>query len=987
MAATTHAGRYDALDGDVLEPQPSSWQRGWASWRVALRLARRDLRRHRGRNALITVMVGLPVALLVGGTSLYASYQVTGAERIPFVMGASQALLTPGSEHVVSQQPDGQLTGSTDTSATPIPGWAPGSEAAALEALTGGRVTAVANAVLRIRVDRKVIPVTVLGIGAPSDPTAVGIVTLTSGRWPAGADEVIVTAAGAQRGLPTFGSLTAVLPTGGTTTYTIVGTGSGYRDGFSGPEAVDVVSLPAALPNASPASSPGVGVVGGTSYLLDRASLVTWSDVQRLNGYGILVASREVIAHPPPPEHAPMGTNGSNAGSELAFVGMLAVALMVLTCLLAGPAFAVSAARQRRTLALAASNGATQAQLRRTVLAQALVLGVLAALVYGTLGLLAAAVGQQIGHALSPSRLFGPFDVPWAQVSLVVAAAVVSSVVASLIPARGLARIDVVAAIRGAVTPQPIRRRIPWIGVLVVGIGAATTVFAGLPRGLANPNDPATLNNDNLYGWVLVAGSVLLVIGALLAVPALLLGVARMSTRLPFWVRMATRDSARQRGRATATVAAVLGGSAVLSTALVLLASQGAYNEKHYQPQLPPGTGLVLAGFTGPAGPSTPVAHIRDIIAGVAPAIRVTERSRVDFADNWIQVGNGGGTSASVTQQIQAVRTGCPVDELASVLKDGMRGGNDPCLSIGTQGWGTGGITVLEPQDLATALPMDAQQSAAVAAGAIVVADNAPGQAPDARYTTGPPPSVVDVVNGTVTFVTVSRSKDLNTLTVQRTQSVPAIVVPRSAMKAAFPRELVGGVVTASTAQALGWPVVPNQILIKDPAGPITTDDQHRLQDALQEQLGDATVYVERGYQPVDAIVIAIAIGLVSVLILAATLIATVLSQIEAAPLFGTLAAVGATRGTRRAWSAASAGSLALVGAVVGILVGLVPGIALAATTTGTQWADNVRTTITPTIVIPFLPLVLTAIGAPAVAAAIAWICVRRAPTMTRRLN
>lgn len=986
MAVTTQAGRHGTLDSDVLEPQPSSWQRGWASWRVALRLARRDLRRHRGPNALITLMVGLPVALLVGGTTLYASYQVTGAERVPFVMGASQALLTPGSDHVVSQQPDGQSTGPTDTASTPIPGWAPGSEPAALEALTGGRVTAVANAVLRIRVDRRVFPVTVLGIEAPGTPAAVGIVTLTSGRWPTGSDEVIVTTAGAQRGLPTSGSLTAVLPTGGTTTYTVVGTGSGYRDGFSGPETVDLVSLPAALPNASPASSPGVGVLGGTSYLLDRASPVTWSEVQRLNSYGILAASREVIDHPPPPEDTPIG-NGSNAGSELAFVGMLAVALLVLTCLLAGPAFAVSAARQRRTLALAASNGATQAQLRRTVLAQALVVGVLAALVYGTLGLLAAAVGQQIGHTLSPSRLFGPFDVPWAQVSLVVAAAVVSSVVASLLPARGLARIDVVAAIRGAVTPQPIRRRIPWIGVLVVGIGAATTVFAGLPRGLADPNDPATLNNDNLYGWVLVAGSVLLVIGALLVVPALLLGIARLSTRLPFWVRMATRDSARQRGRATATVAAVLGGSAVLSTALVLLASQGAFNEKHYQPQLPPGTGLVLAGFTGPAGPSTPVAQVRDVIAGVAPAIRVTERSRVDFADNWIQVGNGGGTSASVTQQIQAVRTGCPVEELASALKDGMRGENDPCLSIGTQGWGTGGITVLEPQDLATALPMDAQQTAAVAAGAIVVADNGPGQAPDARYTTGQPLSVVDVANGAVTFVTVRRSIDLDTLTVQRTQSVPAVVVPRAAMKAAFPRELVGGVITSSTAHALGWPVVPNQILIKDPAGPITADDQHRLQDSLQEQLGDATVYVERGYQPVDAIVIAIAIGLVSVLILAATLIATVLSQIEAAPLFGTLAAVGATRGTRRAWSAASAGSLALVGAVVGILVGLVPGIALAATTTGTQWADNIRTTITPTIVIPFLPLMLTAIGAPAVAAAIAWICVRRAPTMTRRLN
>ena len=47
--------------------------------------------------------------------------------------------------------------------------------------------------------------------------------------------------------------------------------------------------------------------------------------------------------------------------------------LFILTTLLVGPAFAVSAARQRRTLALAATNGAETRQLRRTVLAQALV--------------------------------------------------------------------------------------------------------------------------------------------------------------------------------------------------------------------------------------------------------------------------------------------------------------------------------------------------------------------------------------------------------------------------------------------------------------------------------------------------------------------------------------------------------------------------------------------------------------------------------------
>ena len=84
----------------------------------------------------------------------------------------------------------------------------------------------------------------------------------------------------------------------------------------------------------------------------------------------------------------------------------MAIGLLLETTLLVGPAFAVSAARQRRTLALAASNGATTAQLRRTVLAQALVLGVLAALVGAVVGVLGAwaVIRLSLIHISEPTR-------------------------------------------------------------------------------------------------------------------------------------------------------------------------------------------------------------------------------------------------------------------------------------------------------------------------------------------------------------------------------------------------------------------------------------------------------------------------------------------------------------------------------------------------------------------------------------------------------
>ena len=43
----------------------SAWGRFTGSWGIALRMARRDVRRHRGRSALIVLMVALPTLLLV----------------------------------------------------------------------------------------------------------------------------------------------------------------------------------------------------------------------------------------------------------------------------------------------------------------------------------------------------------------------------------------------------------------------------------------------------------------------------------------------------------------------------------------------------------------------------------------------------------------------------------------------------------------------------------------------------------------------------------------------------------------------------------------------------------------------------------------------------------------------------------------------------------------------------------------------------------
>jgi len=48
---------------------PSRLARWWSSWRVAIRLARRDAWRGKGRALLVLLLIALPVAAVVGGLS------------------------------------------------------------------------------------------------------------------------------------------------------------------------------------------------------------------------------------------------------------------------------------------------------------------------------------------------------------------------------------------------------------------------------------------------------------------------------------------------------------------------------------------------------------------------------------------------------------------------------------------------------------------------------------------------------------------------------------------------------------------------------------------------------------------------------------------------------------------------------------------------------------------------------------------------------
>lgn len=258
----------------------------------------------------------------------------------------------------------------------------------------------------------------------------------------------------------------------------------------------------------------------------------------------------------------------------------------------------------------------------------------------------------------------------------------------------------------------------------------------------------------------------------------------------------------------------------------------------------------------------------------------------------------------------------------------------------------------------------------------------------------GSPTGQVDIVDGKVTFARgqLRYASDRTTLDGVSTVSLPAEPIARKVLDPGAhlsgPEGSVGALMTEQTAARLGLQTVVVEARVIDPRGAITEDAAGRLGYAVAD-LGLGNFYVERGFEAYDAIVATIVLGIVGLIILVATLVSTALSTAETQPLMGTFAAVGATRRTRRNLAAAQAASLGILGALLGVLVGFVPGIAFARTLSAAAsiGLEEPLSPVGPIVVIPWLPLLIAVLGVPLLAGALAWLSIRRRPTVTRRLT
>jgi putative ABC transport system permease protein len=281
--------------------------------------------------------------------------------------------------------------------------------------------------------------------------------------------------------------------------------------------------------------------------------------IQARLGGGYLVRTRQQVA-----EDQAADVEGFLGFVRAFLLGFAAVALFVGVFLILNT-FSILVAQRTRELALLRALGAGRGQVLRSVLAEAVVVGLLAA----TLGLVAG-LGVAVGlRALmeAQSGLRFPdtrFALPTAAVVASYLVGVLVTVVAALGPALRASRVAPMAALRDAATPDRPLTALTVTGTVPTLLGVVA-VGAGLFGDLGDATLPA-----------LLGGVLLVFVGVAMLTPAIARPAVAVLGRVLAWSttgELGRRNAARNPRRTAITAAALMVGIALVTGVGVLASS------------------------------------------------------------------------------------------------------------------------------------------------------------------------------------------------------------------------------------------------------------------------------------------------------------------------------------------------------------------------------------------------------------------------------
>jgi putative ABC transport system permease protein len=223
----------------------------------------------------------------------------------------------------------------------------------------------------------------------------------------------------------------------------------------------------------------------------------------------------------------------------LAFIGLVSVT-----------SFSVMAQRRLRALGMLGAIGATERNLRLVMIAGGLAVGATAALAGAVLGFAAwiayaPTVQRDTGHVVDAAHL------PWWAFAIGIVLVLATSALASRRPAKTMAAVPVVAALSGRPAPPKAVHRSALPGVIVFAVGLACLASAGGLNGVAGGR------GGQGHALFLLAGLAITIVGVCLLAPlAISVLAAGAGSRLPVAIRIALRDLVRYRPRSGAALAA-----------------------------------------------------------------------------------------------------------------------------------------------------------------------------------------------------------------------------------------------------------------------------------------------------------------------------------------------------------------------------------------------------------------------------------------------
>ncbi|MGH9016525.1 MAG: FtsX-like permease family protein [Acidimicrobiales bacterium] len=359
----------------------------------------------------------------------------------------------------------------------------------------------------------------------PHGPFGGPMLSLVSGHYPVGADQVAVT--------------------GGVASAFRLRVGSTWQVGGVERQVVGVVENPQSLLDAFALVAPGqvTGPTGVTA-LFDAHGAP-------LGSIGAKVETPASVAQSNP-------LNPETISLVALILGMLLIALVSVG------GFTVLAQRRLRSIGMLESTGATDRHVRLVVRANGTVVGVVGAVAGFVLGLVVwllyrPSLEQSVHHDI------GVWALSWPVVIAAMVLAVGAAYFAASRPARSIVKVPIVQALSGRpAPPRQIKRSVvPGIAFLV-----AAFLLLGYSGGT---------NHGNGSGGApeLLLGIVLLIPGLILLAPFFLTLTARFGRRTPIATRLALRDLARYRARSGSALAAI--SVAVLIAVIVILAAASRY--------------------------------------------------------------------------------------------------------------------------------------------------------------------------------------------------------------------------------------------------------------------------------------------------------------------------------------------------------------------------------------------------------------------------